>query len=135
MTAREYLSKAYYLRLQIRDVQDRIEELRHRMSSVGAIRYDKLNIQSSPDDPMATYIQRLLDAEAELIRLEAELSEAYREVYKKLMLMDNQVFRTILEKRYLRGEPVTRIAEEIHYSDSYVWKLHRQAVAAFDKLL
>lgn len=135
MTAREYLYRAFYLRLQIREVQERIEELRHRMSSVGAIRYDKLNVQSSPDDPMVMYIQRLLDAEKELIRLEGELSDAYKEIMDKLEQMDSDLYKTILMKRYLQGKPLKKIAQEIHYSEGYVCILHTAALKAFATLM
>lgn len=135
MTAKEYLSRAFYLRLQISDLDLRIEEIRHRMSSVGAIRYDKLNVQSSPDDPLVSNISRLIDAEHEILRLEAEYSELCSQIRKKLDQLDSEIYRTILAKRYLYAEPIRKIADEIHYSEGYVRILHTAALHAFEKVM
>ena len=135
MRAREYLSRALYLRLQIQIQDERAEEIRHRMQSVGAIRYDKLNVQSTPNDPMLDNIARLLEAEQEALRLSAQLANVYKEICDKLEQMDNELYRTILTYRYLHNMNLQAIADRVHYSEGYVWKLHRKALAAFEKLL
>lgn len=135
MTAREYLNRALYLRLQIQIQDERAEEIRHRMQSVGAIRYDKLNVQSSPTDPMLENIARLMEAEQEALRLSAQLADVYKEICNKLEQMDNELFRTILTYRYLHNMTLRKIAERVHYSEGYVRILHTAALKAFDKLI
>lgn len=135
MTAREYLSRAIYIREQIRQADERIEEIRHRMQSVGAIRYDKLNVQSSPHDPLLENIQKLMDAEQRMLDLEAELVDVYEEIQQKIWKLDNEVYRTILIKRYLHDKPVRQIAKEIHYSEGYVRILHTAALKAFQEVM
>lgn len=135
MTAREYLSRAIYIREQIRQADERVEEIRHRMQSVGAIRYDKLNVQSSPEDPMLENIARLMDAEQRALDLEAKLIDVYEEIQQKIWKLDNEVYRTILIKRYLHDKPVRQIAEEIHYSEGYVRILHTAALKAFQEVI
>ena len=135
MTAREYLSRAIYIREQIRQADERVEEIRHRMQSVGAIRYDKLNVQSSPEDPMLENIARLMDAEQRALDLEAKLVDVYEEIQQKIWKLDNEVYRTILIKRYLHDKPVRQIAEEIHYSEGYVRILHTAALKAFQEVM
>lgn len=135
MTAREYLSRAIYIREQIRQADERVEEIRHRMQSVGAIRYDKLNVQSSPEDPLLENIARLMDAEQRALDLEAKLVDVYEEIQQKIWALDNEVYRTILIKRYLHDKPVRQIAEEIHYSEGYVRILHTAALKAFQEVM
>lgn len=135
MTAREYLSRAIYIREQIRQADERVEEIRHRMQSVGAIRYDKLNVQSSPEDPLLENIARLMDAEQRALDLEAKLVDVYEEIQQKIWKLDSDLYRTILIKRYLHDKPVRQIAEEIHYSEGYVRILHTAALKAFQEVM
>lgn len=135
MTAREYLSRAIYIREQIRQADERIEEIRHRMQSVGAIRYDKLNVQSSPEDPMLENIARLMDAEQRALDLEAELVDVYEEIQQKIWQVESDLYRTILIKRYLHDKPLRQIAKEIHYSEDYTCKLHTAALRAFSEVM
>ena len=119
----------------IEEIDAKIKELRSRMESVGAIRYDKIRVQSSPKDPMEENMQMLLDAEAELLALEARLSADHVEIQKKILMLDNELYQTILTKRYLSGKPLPKVAEEINYSENWTWKLHGRALKAFDKIL
>lgn len=135
MTAREYLSRAIYIREQIRQADERVEEIRHRMQSVGAIRYDKLNVQSSPEDPLLENIAKLMEAEQKALDLEAKLVDVYEEIQQKIWQVDSEVYRTILIKRYLHDKPVRQIAEEIHYSEGYVRILHTAALRAFQEVM
>lgn len=135
MTAREYLSRAIYIREQIRQADERVEEIRHRMQSVGAIRYDKLNVQSSPEDPLLENIAKLMEAEQKAIDLEAELVDTYEEIQQKIWKVDSDLYRTILIKRYLHDKPLRQIAEEIHYSEDYTCKLHTAALRAFSEVM
>lgn len=135
MNAKQYLSRGFYLRTQIRDLDERIEQLRHRMSSVGAVRYDKLNVQSQPEDPMLSNIAYLMEAEKKLVALEAELEMVCSEIREKLNLMDDELLRTILLKRYVYNRSLRRIAKEINYSFDWVRHLHVVALREFSKIL
>ena len=135
MNAKQYLSRGFYLRSQIRDLDERIEQLRHRMSSVGAIRYDKVNVQSSPEDPMLANIAYLIEAERKLVALEADLERVCSEIREKIDLMDDELLRTILLKRYVYNKSMKRIARDVNYSLDWVWDLHRKALKEFGKIL
>ena len=135
MTAKQYLSRSFFIRTQIRDLDERIEQIRNRMSSVGAIRYDKVSVQSSPEDPMANNIAYLIEAEQKLVALEADLEKVCSEIREKIQQVDNEVYRTILLKRYVYNRSMKRIAREINYSVDWTWDLHRKALKAFDLIL
>ena len=135
MTAKQYLSRSFFIRTQIRDLDERIEQIRNRMSSVGAIRYDKVSVQSSPEDTMATNIAYPIEAEQKLVALEADLEKVCSEIREKIQQVDNEVYRTILLKRYVYNRSMKRIAREINYSVDWTWDLHRKALKAFDLIM
>lgn len=135
MTAKQYLSRGFYLRTQIRDLDERILQIRRRMESLGAIRYDKVNVQSSPDDPILANIEYLIEAERKLVELEADLERVCSEIREKIDLMDDELLRTILLKRYVYNRSMKRIAREVNYSLDWVWDLHRKALKQFATIL
>jgi len=135
LNAKQYLSRGFYLRSQIRDLDERIEQLRHRMSSVGAIRYDKVNVQSSPEDPMLANIAYLIEAEKKLVALEADLERVCSEIREKIDLMDDELLRTILLKRYVYNRSMRRIAKDLNYSFEWMRHLHVIALREFSKIL
>lgn len=135
MTAKQYLSRGFYLRTQIRDLDERILQIRRRMESLGAIRYDKVNVQSSPEDPILANIAYLIETEKRLVALEAELEKVCSEIRDKIDLMDDELLRTILLKRYVYNRSMKRIAREVNYSLDWVWDLHRKALKQFAAIL
>lgn len=135
MTAREYLTRALYLRMNIERLNDRIEALRTSMQSAGAIRYDKISVQSSPEDPMLRSIAKLIEAEQEAVRLRAEYETAYNEIERRINQLESDKHKAILIKRYLEGKGLWQIADELGYSVDWTKHLHVRALAAFGELL
>lgn len=131
MTPREYLSRALYLRMNIARLTDHIEEIRTMMSAVGAIRYDKLNVQSSPTDPILDNIARVIDAEAEAQRMIDEYAKAYAEIEAKIQQMQSDRYKAILSKIYLEGKGVWQVADELGYSVDWTRHMHYRALKAF----
>lgn len=80
MTAKEYLSQAAVLKRRIKQLEDRVEEIRTEVASPKAIRYDKDMIQSSPSgDALANYMIRLEKEEQKLIRCKEQYLDKYEE--------------------------------------------------------
>ncbi|MBQ6035760.1 MAG: hypothetical protein IJL43_00475 [Lachnospiraceae bacterium] len=135
MTAKEYLSRALYLRMNINRLDERIKEMEIYIQSVRAIRYDKPNVQSSREDPMAKNVAKLLDAEDEAIRLRAEYEAEYNEIENQIKMLESEKHKAILAKRYLEGKGMWQIADELGYSVDWVKHLHTRALAAFEDLM
>lgn len=132
MTAKEYLSQAATLKRRIKQIEDRIEELRTEASSPKAIRYDKDMIQSSPSgDALANYMIRLDHEERKLIRLKEQYLDIHEEIRNRILLVRPDLYADVLYMRYLEGKSLVDIAEELLYSYIYVCKLHGRALLEF----
>lgn len=134
MTAKEYLSQAAVLKRRIKQIEERIEELRTEVSSPKAIRYDKDMVQSSPaGDALASYMVRLEKEQIDLYRLKAEYLEKREEIRTRLTRVNPDLYSDILYMRYLEQKPLGQIAEELSYSYEWICRLHGRALQEFTK--
>lgn len=135
MTAKEYLGQAALLRRRIKQVEDRIEEIRTEASSPKAIRYDKDMIQSSPaGDALAKYIIRLEAEERKLIRLKTQYLDTREEIRKQLAAVTPGIYSDLLYMRYLEEKSLGQISEELNYSYEWTCRLHGRALLAFQEM-
>lgn len=136
MNAKTYLGRARWLRDQITRLNDKIYTIRSEMTSTGAMRYDKISVQSSPDnDPLLKYIERLADAERKMVQLQAEYYEAYTTIQKQIGELEPELYRQILTLRYLDGMSFPKIADRLGYSFEYVRNTHGHALKKFEKVV
>ena len=110
----------------------------------GAVRYDKDNVQSSPEDPMLKFAERISEVEELRQKRIEKMSEESILVQQILADMPTSTYRTVLELRYIEGGINHRyswseIAFEMNYSEDYVRKeLHdaalEEAQGIYDKI-
>ena len=132
MTAKEYLSQAAVLKRRIKQLEDRIEEIRSEVSSLKAIRYDKDMIQSSPtSDAFANYVIRIEKEESKLIKLKEQYLETYEDIRVRLISVNPDIYSDLLFMRYLEQKTLVQIAEELNYSYEWTCRLHGRALLAF----
>lgn len=135
MTAKEYLSQAAALKRRIKQVEDRIEEIRTELSSPKAIRYDKDMVQSSPtSDAFANYVIKLEKEESKLLKLKEQYIETYEEIRVRLISVNPDIYSDLLYMRYLEQKTLVQIAEELNYSYEWTCRLHGRALLAFSRL-
>lgn len=135
MTAKEYLSQAAVLKRRIKQVEDRIEEIRTEASSPKAIRYDKDMIQKSASgDALASYMIRLEKEETKLYKLKEQYLETYEEIRVRLISVNPDIYSDVLYMRYLEQKTLVQIAEELNYSYEWTCRLHGRALLAFSRL-
>lgn len=110
----------------------------------GAVRYDKDNVQSSPEDPMLKFAERISEVEELRQKRIEKMSEESVLVQQILGGMPTSTYRLVLELRYVEGGINHRyswseIAFEMNYSEDYVRKeLHdaalEEAQEIYDKI-
>jgi len=133
VTPKQYLMQATVLKQMIDRTELKITEIRSKMQGLGAIRYDKLNVQSSPEDRMATYIDQIIDVERrELVLLNAYYT-TYAQIRSQIDGMDNLLYQQVLGYRYLDGLSLVETANKMNYSYDYVRELHGRALQEFGK--
>ena len=134
MKAKAYLQQASYIRQRMRFVGEKIEEIRTSLESTGAIRYDKISVQSSPDpDPMIGSIARLDELVRKYDAMNSSYYDALIEIQKRINGMDSELYRKILAYRYLDELTFIQIADRMSYSYAYIRNKHGEALVAFSK--
>lgn len=133
MTPKQYLMQAVVLKQMIDRTELKITEIRSKMQGLGSMRYDKLNVQSSPEDRMATYIDQIIDVERrELVLLNAYYT-TYAQIRSQIDGMNNLLYQQVLGYRYLDGLSLVETANKMNYSYDYVRELHGRALQEFGK--
>ena len=134
MTPKHYLMTAMRLAVKYKRALEDVEQIRELATSAGAIRYDKLNVQQSPDgDRLADYMDRLTKAEERSIRLSEQYYAAYTKIRDQIDEIQPEIYGDILHARYIRGLKLWQIADEMGYSFDRMRHLHGMALAAFGR--
>lgn len=122
----EILTSPRRTKRQIAVTKAQMERLRVMMLP-GAIRYDKDSVQSSPQDPMLIFAEKL----DELMQTAKRLELAYMQQYTAVETLANALddaHRDVIKLRYLADYGAPQIALELNYSESTVYKLKREAI-------
>lgn len=93
----------------------------------GAIRYDKDSVQTSPQDPMLVFAEKMDELTRQAKDLELLYMNEYKEVESMAETLDD-AHRDVLKLRYLAEYKPVEIAIELNYSESTVYKLKREAI-------
>lgn len=134
MTAKQYLSQAAVLKRRIKQVTDRIEELRTETENPKAIRYDKDLIQkSATGDALANYMIRLDKEEQRLYNLKESYIDKYIEIRERISEVRPDLYADVLYMRYLENKTLVIIADELNYSYEWVCRLHGRALQDFSR--
>lgn len=133
MTAKQYLNQAIFLRNMIRRTENQLEEIRARAEGVGAIRYDKISVQSSPKNALETFVIQMEKAERKQLELIGEYYSTYATIQAQISSVEPEIYRQVLSLRYLDGMRLDRISDMLDYSDSYIRHIHGRALQAFDR--
>ena len=133
MTAQQYLEGIERAERKIEVINRRLEELRTRAEGVGAIRYDKDRVQTSPQNTMPDAVIKLCEIEDKyreaVIRAEVYKHEAQRRVNA---LADAR-YIAILTARYVDRLTWEGVGERTSYSPDHAIRLHREALRAFSE--
>lgn len=135
MTPKQYLGQALALKIKYQRALEDVTQIRALAESAGAIRYDKVNIQSSPDnDQMANYMIRLDKAESKAVRLSEQYFEKYILIRQQIEQISPQIYSDILYLRYIHGLKLWKIADELNYDYDWLKHLHGRALTEFGKV-
>ncbi len=135
MDAREYLG-------QIKKLQNRIEQDRDflrdkRFKSIGgSVTGDAERVQTSPslDGPYNAIIE-CIDLEK---KIEAEVviyQKKWQEIVSTINLLDNPNYSRILYLRWVKGDRMDQIAEDMHYHIKSLSRMHSEAIKSLQKIL
>lgn len=133
MTAKEYLKNIRHWRGRMESYSQRIEALRTKVTGMQAISYDKVRVQTSPQNQMDEIIAQIFDIELRYARMLLNYHEQILQCDKMIAGMDDARHEQVLTMRYIDGLSWEKIAEQTGYSYRNVTRLHGKALAAFER--
>ena len=135
MDAKEFLSRAYLLDLQIQTKMQQIEMLRAFASRVSSgIRKDVVKHDRS-QNRMEDTVLKIMEEEEELNRKIDELVDSKRDIREVIDQVENVRQRVILEKRYLLFQDWIVIAIDLNITRRWMDINHGQALRLVQRIL
>ena len=129
MTAKEYLSQAFYMNRQIKAKERRLEWLRE-IAPGPSMRFSQE--EKSKGDPRSSLVEnaalKVVELEEEIASDILDLVRVMKEISSTISRVDSMECRTILEMRYLSFMEWDEIISRMGYSRSYVFRLHGKAL-------
>ena len=114
--AKQFLFKVAYLPMEIESLMLEIEVMRARAEGLGAIRYDKDRVQTSPQDTMSDAVIRLIEFVDGLEHKHVELVEQRMRADELMEFLDEEQ-KAVVDMYFFQHKSVYQIARIMHYSE------------------
>lgn len=129
--ADKYLSKIRNTEKIILSKQLELEALRWKASGVGAIRYDKDRVQTSPQNYMEMAIIDVTEIEQEIEEDKASIEDMKGVAYSIVRSMQAPDQRAMIEWFYLNCLSMPDVADKMHMSERNAYYLKCDALESF----
>lgn len=104
------------------------------MASSVSVASDKEYVQGNGDkDRLGNAVAKIVDMERETDRLVDEYISKRCTIINQIDALDNADYYDVLSKRYINNDAFDAIANKTHWSVRKVYKLHGEALKAFEK--
>lgn len=113
---KDFLSRAHRLREYIAVKEEQLSDLRKT-----------LNVNAY-DTNSQWLVCKIVDLEKEITSEIGLMIDSIREIKKAIESIDDITLRLLLEMHYLNYKNFDVIADELHYSDRHVYRLHDEAL-------
>lgn len=133
MTAKEYLSQTFHLDHRIDSKIDQIASLNALATKCTSAITGMPHNPSASKYPMADAIDKIVDLQELLKKDLSALVDLKREIMEVINGIDNNEYKTVLEKRYLCFQKWEEIAVSMHFSIQYANKIHERALEYLEK--
>lgn len=108
-----------------------IEALRYQASGMGAIRYDKEHVQTSPQNFIEIALADAVEKELELEEALAQVDTMKQEAYRIVRSMGNEDERTLIINHYLNDIPIQDLIMMMHMSERKLYYLRDDALETY----
>lgn len=133
--AERYLRKIQNVERELNNKRDELEALRYKASGAGAIRYDKDQVQTSPQDYLAMAMSDIIEIEKQIEEDEASIEDMKGQAYAVVRKIKQPEQRTIIEWFYLNGVSMIKTAEYMSISERSAYYLRDDALEVFGKIM
>lgn len=128
MTAKEYLSQALHLDHRIDSKIEQIASLNALATKCTSAITGMPRNPSPSQSTMADVVCKIIDLQELLKKDLSALVDLKREIMGVINGIENDEYKTVLEKRYLCFLSWEQIAVDMHYSMEYAFKIHKKAL-------
>lgn len=135
MTTKEYFNGIRRLKSRIGAKEIQIQTLRELATNISPSYSGMPHEPPKTTSPMADAVCKALDMEAEVTVMKATLREKELEAMELIGRVESTEEQNVLVRRYLRMEPWGDIARTMFCCERTVYRIHKEAVAAFDAVL
>ena len=134
MTAKQYLLRAYNLKRRIEAKEMHLEELRTQAEHITAD-LNGMPRGSGPSSPVERVAVQIADLSWELELDWLDLLQYQEETKHLIERLDNDADVQVMSLRYLSYLTWERIAEEVHYSGSQVYRIQVRAHRKIEQMI
>lgn len=128
MTAKEYLSQARLLDLQINTKIAQVEQLNLLAQKCTATISDMPKNPNRGGSRLEDTVCRIVDLQEEINRDIDRLVDLKCEIAKRIKAVPDMEYRILLEKRYLCFMSWNEIARDMQYTIRHLYRLHDRAL-------
>lgn len=128
-----YLKQAYRLNDKIKDIEERLSDLRALLFGINSLDYSKIRVQggNNQDAPFTDKVIKAIDYEIELKDKKARLELLKVEISQAIDAVEDVNCSLVLSKKYVLMKTWEQIAEDMNYSVSQVQRIHKKALEIF----
>ena len=137
MTAKEHLQSVYSIQQKIRRLQNRREDLRADLYSIGSPtgQLDSERVQTSiSGDRMAELVARVDEAERDIVAELKDLIVAKDKISQEIERVPNENYKQLLFDRYILCLKWEKIALDRDKGIRWIYRMHGKALNSFEKV-
>ena len=134
MTAKEYLSQARFLDMQIKSKLDQLQSLNDLATKCTSVISDMPKMPNKSVSSMADTIHKIIDLQCEINRDIDEMVHLKNQIVHVIDKVKKTDYRMILEKRYLCFQNWEEIAADMSLDLRWLYRLHGRALEAVGKI-
>jgi DNA-directed RNA polymerase specialized sigma subunit len=129
MTAKEYLSQAFYIDKRIRSKEKQLDWVKDHSVYVSPELSDMPKTSRAHRSALEEAVVKIVDLETEISNGISLLMQLKSSIAQTIRGINSMECETILEMRYLAFMSWEEIAVQLGYSQSYIYHLHRRALS------
>ena len=136
MTAKEYLHEIKKMDLQITFYAKEIDHWRSLSTRVSGSNFEpNYNSSRNTEPAYVRCLEKIIELE-DVINGQIDIFiELKNEATAKINKINVLEYQTVLVMRYINFMPWYKIADEMHYTTRWIYKLHEKALEALDEVL
>ena len=135
MTAKEHLQTAFIISRKLKRLNDRREDLRADLYSLGSPSFDQDRVQTSKSgDRMLELVARVDEVERDIVVEFNALTEAKQRIIKEIERVPNENYKQLLFDRYILCQRWEKMAVDRNTGVRWIYRMHKNALNAFEKV-